>query len=92
VIRTLNEARNSVAHRQTAEVRAAKVAAIRQSMSKLGTEAFQKEVREADDKEVVVLAAAVASGFLVYLEDSVRNVRRAIAEALEVPKYAQAED
>jgi hypothetical protein len=92
VIRTLNEARNSIAHRQTAEVRAAKVAAVRQSISKLGTEAFQKEVREADDKEVVVLAAAVAAGFLVYLEDSVRNVRRVIAEALEVPKYAEAED
>jgi hypothetical protein len=91
VIKTLNEARNSIAHKRTAEVRAAKVAAVRQSISKFGTEAFQKDVREADDKEVIVLAAAVASGFLAHLEDSVRNVRRVIAEALEVPKCAEAE-
>ncbi|WP_156041828.1 hypothetical protein [Bradyrhizobium sp. URHD0069] len=89
VIKPLNEARNSIAHRRTAEVRATKVAAVRQSISKFGTEAFQKDVREADDKEVIVLAAAVASGFLAYLEDCVRNVRRVIAEALEVPKHAE---
>ena len=92
VIKTLNEARNSIAHRRTTEVRTAKLAAVRQSISGFGTKAFQKDVREADDKEVVVLAAAVASGFLAYLEDTVRSVRRVIADVLDVPEYAKAED
>jgi len=92
VIKSLSEARNSIAHRRTAEARAAKVAAVRQSISGYGTKALQKEVRAADDKEVIVLAAAVASGFLAYLEDSVRKVRRVIAEALEVPEHAETED
>lgn len=76
----------------TSEIRAAKISAVRQSISGYGTKALQKEVREAEDKEVIVLATAVASGFLAYLEDCVRNVRRVIAEALEVPKHAESLD
>ncbi|MCP3469955.1 hypothetical protein NLM33_06380 [Bradyrhizobium sp. CCGUVB1N3] len=64
VIKALSQARNSIAHRQTAEARAAKIAAVRQSISEYGTKAHQNEVREADDREVIALAAAVASGFL----------------------------
>jgi hypothetical protein len=90
VIKALSQARNSIVHRQTAEARAEKIA-VRQSISGCGTEAHRKEVREADDREVIVLAAALASGFIAYLEDSVRDVRRVIAEALEVQEPA-AED
>jgi hypothetical protein len=92
VIKCLNEARNAIAHRRTAEARAAKVAAVRKSISGYGTKQFQKEVAEADDKEIIVLAAAVSAGFLAYLEDSVRKVRRVIAQSLKVPEYPEADD
>ncbi|KRP85080.1 hypothetical protein AOQ72_04980 [Bradyrhizobium yuanmingense] len=85
VIKCLNEARNSIAHHRSERARATKVAAIRQSISGFGTPDFQREVREADDKEMIVLAAAVASGFLAFVESSVQEVREVIAASLDVP-------
>jgi hypothetical protein len=85
-IESLNEARNSIAHRNTLERRATKVKKVRDSITGRGTREFREEVKRADDKEVVVLAAATGAAFLAYVYDSVLKVRKAIAAALDVPK------
>lgn len=92
VIEGLNKARNSIAHRAGVEKRAAEIAKLREALSKWGTERSRLSNKSADEIEVVVLAAAMCSGFLLYLEDSVRKVRDAIGKSLSVPTLLDAEE
>jgi hypothetical protein len=54
-------------------------------------EGFREEVRAADEKEVVVLAAMTCSGFLSFLEDSAIELRKAIDEWRKTPQRARNE-
>ena len=85
VIRSLSEVRNSIAHREIAHARASRLTKLRETMSGWGSATFRKEVKVADEREVVVLATAVCCGFLIYVEDSVRKVRTTVAKSLDVP-------
>lgn len=86
VIEALNEARNSMAHRRTSEQRTAKIKKVRDSISNRGTQVFREEVKNADDKEVIILAAATGAGFLAFACDSIVKVRKTISASLDVPE------
>jgi hypothetical protein len=86
IIKCLGELRNSIAHRKTGEMRGARLKKLRQTMLGWGGDDFRKEIRVADDKEVVVQASALCSAFLIYLEESTRKVREVIAKSLHVPE------
>lgn len=85
-IESLNEARNSIAHRNSPERRAVKVKKVRESIAGRGTPEFREEMGRADDKEIVLIAAAIGAGFLTYLYDSVLKVRKTISAALNAPE------
>jgi hypothetical protein len=44
-------------------------------MSGIGKPESQKRVKEADDKEVVIYAAAICSGFLSTIEEQLWSIR-----------------
>lgn len=89
VIECLSEVRNSIAHKSTVKTRAAKIAKLQEEMSGWGLQELHGE-KVTDEKEIVVLAAARCSGFLTFLEDSVRKVREVIGEGLDVPMPPEA--
>jgi hypothetical protein len=91
VIECLSEVRNSIAHKNIANTRAAKIGKLREEMSGWGLKAVHGEKVD-DEKEIVVMAAARCSGFLTFLEDSVRKVRGVIGESLDVPAPPEARD
>jgi hypothetical protein len=91
VIECLSEVRNSIAHRRVENKRAAKIARLQEEMSGWGLQGLHGE-EIADEKEIVVLAAARCCGFLTFVEDSVRKVREVISESLEVPEPPEARE
>jgi hypothetical protein len=91
VIECLSEVRNSIAHKSIEKRRAAKIAKLQEKMSGWGLNELHGE-KVTDEKEIVILAAARCSGFLSFLEDSVRKVREVISVSLEVPAPPEARE
>jgi hypothetical protein len=83
IMLALNSVRNEIAH--GGKNRSSKTGEPRKSLLGHGLEKFRKEVKGADDKEVIVLASAVCCGFLAYLEESVTELRQAIDDWISNP-------
>jgi hypothetical protein len=71
----LTALRNDIAHGDKRERRAIKIGELRHIMSGMGTEEFRACVKTADDRDIVVYAAAMASGFLLVMEEQLAKIR-----------------
>jgi hypothetical protein len=78
LIRGLNSLRNEIAH--GGKNRAAKIGELRKILLEAAVPKFREKLRVADEKEVVILAAMMCSGFLAYQEDYAIELRTAIEE------------
>jgi len=67
--------RNAIAHGDKGMKRTDKIGDLRSKLSGLGSSQSQQRVRNADDKETVVYAAAICSGFICTLEKQLWEVR-----------------
>jgi hypothetical protein len=61
----LNALRNEIAHGQKSEKRTDKINVLRKLLQPYGDEEFKKHVRNVEEAEVVVQAAAIGSGFVL---------------------------
>jgi hypothetical protein len=78
LIHGLNSLRNEIAH--GGKNRASKIGELRKILLEAAMPAFREKLRRADEKEVVILAAMMCSGFLAFQEDNAIELRNAIEE------------
>jgi hypothetical protein len=78
---TLNALRNEAVHRRKGQKGTKKVGELRRILLEGSTEKFRNKVRSASPKDVIVYAAAMAGGFLVVLEEHMKQMRKVLEEA-----------
>jgi hypothetical protein len=99
IIVGLNSLRNHIAHGKKTDERTDQIHDLRRHLLAFGTAEFQKEVRAAGESQLVVFAAAVASGFLLEVKDELIKLRwyidlldeRLHPKMERVPLYARKE-
>jgi hypothetical protein len=75
--------RNEIAHGRESKKRTSLLDALRRTLLEGGTEKFREKVKDADDKETVVYAAARGSGFIAILVEQLEKGRGLIDQAHE---------
>jgi glutamine synthetase adenylyltransferase len=83
IISELNALRNEVAHRRRNEQANKIVGSLRDKLVVWGTEKFRRDVKAANPNDVVVYAAARCGGFLAFLEDHAKQMRKVLEDAAE---------
>lgn len=72
---SLGGLRNAIAHGDRRKKRADQIRDLRSKLSGLGSAESQQSVKNADDREAVVYAAAISSGFIFTLEEQLWKIR-----------------
>lgn len=67
--------RNAIAHGDKGKKRADRIDDLRNKLSNVGSIQSQQRIRNVDDKEAVVYAAAICSGFLCTIERELWEIR-----------------
>lgn len=75
MILALNAVRNEVAHYGNEEKRAAKIARLREVMSRPARANLEGAIKKANDEKLVTYAALMGGGFLLTTIDEVKKAR-----------------
>lgn len=78
LILVLNSLRNEIAHGGPTEKRTGKIGELRRMLFGMGTAALHEKLNKADDKDIVIYAAAMCAGFLSILEETWEGLRKRI--------------